>query len=223
MNLIVETREKVGGGTVVAVRRRGLIPGEVYGHGFGNIHIAVSAKEFAKALKAAGETTIINLQMDGDAIPTLIHDITHDPLSGNIAHVDFYRVRMDEKITAKVPIEYCGQSPAVKAGGVLVKAIHEIEVEALPHNIPRHFQVDLSRIMEIGESLYVKDVIEANMKHGGIIIVAPNTVIATVIAPRAEEEQAPPVISIEDTKVETDEKKAQREKEKASESDEKGA
>ncbi len=221
MNLVVTTREKVGRSAVAAVRREGLIPGEVYGHGFANIHIAVPAKEFAKALKEAGETTVINLQLGDEAIPTLIYEVTHDPFLNRIRHVDFYRVRMDEKISAKVPIEYIGQSPAVKAGGVLVKAVHDIEVEALPQDIPRHFEADLARIVEIGGSLYVKDIMDVETKYGGIITVALGTVIATVIAPRAEEEQATLATPLEDVKVETDEKKAERQKEKAAGAEEK--
>lgn len=221
MNLSVQAREKVGRSAVHAVRREGLIPGELYGHGFANIHVAVSAKDFAKAFKEAGETTVVNLQLNEELIPALIYEVTHDPFLNRVRHVDFYRVRMDEKISAKVPIAYIGQSPAVKAGGVLVKALLTIEVEALPQDIPRHFEADLARIVEIGGSLYVKDIMDAETKYGGIITVAPDIVIATVIAQRAEEEQAAPAVAIEDMKVETDEKKAERQKEKAAGAEEK--
>ena len=215
MNLTVETREKVGTASARDTRAKGHIPAEVYGHGFANAHVAVPVKEFNKAFKEAGETTVITLHMGTEKIPALIYDVTHDPRSGAVRHIDFYRVRMDEKITAKVPVEFVGESPAVKEGGVLVKAVHEIEVEALPGDMPRHFEVDLVGIAEIGGSVYVKDIKDKKALESGIIKVAPDMVLATVIAQRAEEEEVAPVASIEDIAVESEEKKAEREKEKA--------
>ncbi len=216
MNLIVQTREKTGGSASVAARRTGLIPAEIYGRGFTNAHIAVSVKDFAKAFAYAGETTVITLVLDTEKMPALIYGVARDPRTGDIAHIDFFRVRMDEKITAKVPLVFVGESPAVKAGGVLVKAVHEIEVEALPGDMPHSFTINLAHIANIGESVHVKDIIwEGAALNNGIIKMAPDMTLATVIAPRAEEEVSAPVISIEDVKVEGEEKKAQKEKEKA--------
>lgn len=222
----MHVREKLGTSATNAVRKKGCIPVEIYGHGFENIHAATLARDFAKVHKAAGETTIITVALPNEKIQALIYDVAHDPRTGAVIHADVYRVRMDEKITAKVPIEFIGNSPAVKAGGVLVKAVHEIEIEALPGDIPHTFIADLSRIKEIGESLRVKDALGGGTAPRENIIKVPlDMVIATVIAPRVQEEAPVASPTMEDVKVETEEKKAtrqaqnevEREKEKATE------
>lgn len=211
MNLSVQPREKLGSSAARELRAKGLMPGEVYGHGFENVHIAVPAKEFTRIFKEAGETTVITLEVGADTIPTLIYEVAHDPLSGAVAHADFYRVRMDEKITAGVPVEFIGQSPAVKGGGVLIKAVQEVAVEALPGDMPRSFAADISRLTEIGQSLYVKDLpLADSVKKGVLVKLAPDTVVATVIAPRAEEVAPAAPVDISAVKVETEEKKAMR-------------
>jgi len=215
MDLNIQIREKVGTSAANELRAKGYIPIEIYGRGFTNIHGGVLVKDFTKAFKITGETTVITLAFPNEKIPTLVYDVAHDPRTGIVTHVDFYRVRMDEKITAHVPIEYVGESQAVKGGGVLVKAVHEIEVETLPGDMPHTFTVDLSRITEIGGSVQVKDVlVEGKAPREGIIKVAGDMVIATVIAPRAEEVVPVAAPRMEDIKVETEEKKTEREKEK---------
>lgn len=211
MDLPVQIREKIGTSAVNAVRKQGFIPVEIYGHGVQNIHAAVLTRDFMHAYTVAGETTVITLALPNEKIPALIYAVAHDPRTGAIIHADLYRVRMDEKITARVPIEFTGDSQAVKAGGVLVKAVHEIEVEALPGDMPHLFTADLSRITVIGGSVCVKDVlVGGSVPRAGIIKVAPNMVIATIIAPRVEEETPSAAPTMEEVKVETEEKKALR-------------
>lgn len=218
MYLTVQIREKVGASATNAVRAKGLIPVEIYGHRFQNIHAAVSIKDFTKVYTVVGETTVITVALQNEKMPALIYAVARDPRTDAIIHADLYRVRMDEKITAHVPIEFIGESPAVKAGGVLVKAMHEIEVEALPGDMPHSFIINLSRIAEMGQSIHIKDIVlEGAALKSAIIKVAPDMVLATVIAPRAEEEVVAPAVSIEDVKVEGEEKKIQKEKEKAAE------
>lgn len=144
MDLAVKTREKFGKSTK-ALRKEGFIPAELYGRGFENAHLAISKKDFQKAFEEAGESTIINLLIGSEKRPALVHDIQKDFLTDEIIHIDFHQVRMDEKITAHVPLEFTGESPAVKEfAGILNKTISEIEVEALPGDLPRHFEVDIS-------------------------------------------------------------------------------
>src|SRR5690348_6513512 len=113
MELTATTREKLGKG-LRALRREGFIPAELYGHGISNEHLSVPAKEFSKVFKAAGATTIVNLIIGKEKKPALIHDVQRDYLSGEVAHIDFHQVRMDEVITAKVPLEFVGESKAVR-------------------------------------------------------------------------------------------------------------
>jgi len=215
MDLEVKDREKFGK-AVKSLLREGLIPAELYGHGFENAHLAVNRKEFAKALQEAGESTIINLITSKGKRPALVHNIQKNFLTDEIIHIDFHQVRMDEKIKADVLLEFVGEAPAVKEfGGVLNKTISEIEVEALPGDLPRSFQVDISGLKELNQSVYIKDL---KIPKGVEILVEPETVIVTVTPP-AEEEKVEEVAPVDVTtvKVESEEKVAERAKEKEKE------
>ena len=197
-----------------ALRAEGRIPAELYGHGVPNAHLVIDTKEFVKVFREAGENTVVTLLVGDEKRPTLIHDVIHDYLTGAVEHVDFYQVRMDEVIKAHVPVEFVGESPAVKAaGGILNKTISEIEVEALPADLPHRFTVDLGVLVELEQSIYVRDLA---VPKGVKMHLAPETVIVTVGAPRKEEEIIAPVAAVDVTevKVETEEKKAERDKEK---------
>ncbi|MBI4085483.1 MAG: 50S ribosomal protein L25 [Candidatus Liptonbacteria bacterium] len=214
MDLTVKEREKFGKG-IVSLRREGFIPAELYGHGLKNIHLSVSRKDFEKVFGEAGESTVINLLIGEEKRPALVHDIQKDFLTNEIIHIDFYQVRMDEKIKTHVPIEFTGDAPAVKEfGGVLNKTISEVEVEALPADLPRQFEVDVSGLKELNQSFYVGDL---KVPAGVEILVDPKTVIATVTPPVEEEkvEEAVPV-DVTAVKVEAEEKAAERAKEKES-------
>ncbi len=215
MELAVQTRDKFGKANK-ALRKQGVIPAELYGHGIGNMHLSVDAKEFKKVFKEAGENTLIELVIAGEKRQALIHDVTENYLSGNVDHVDFYQVRMDEKIKAHVPIEFAHDAPAVKEfGGILNKTMSEIEVEAMPADLPHRLTADLSSLAELNQSLYVKDI---PVPKGVKILIDPETAIATVTPPIKEEEViAKPEVDVTAVKVETEEKKTEREKEKEEE------
>lgn len=203
MELKAEKREILGG-KVNALRKEGFIPAELYGHGKENVHLTVNGKEFAKVLKEAGESTVITLVIGKEKTPALIHDVNIDPISDAVLHVDFYAVNMNEEIDAEVQFEFVGEAMAVKTqGGVLVKSMHEIEVRALPANLPHSIEVDLSVLDNIHDSIHVKDL---KVKSGVKLLAEPDAVIATIIEQETEEEVAGPV-SVADVKVEGEEKK----------------
>jgi len=237
MELAVTTREKFGK-AVKYLRREGLIPAELYGHGVKNLHLAVVAKDFSKILKEAGTSTVVNLLIDSDPSapkahppsaetssrqrrgspeaagqgkrPALIHDVVRDYLTDSVIHVDFYQVKMDEKIKAKVVLEFLGSAPAVKdQGGILNKVMSEVEVEALPAALPHSLSVDLSVLDELNKSIYIKDL---SIPGEVEVLVEPETVVATVTPPIVEEEKVEEgPVDVGDVKVETEEKKAERE------------
>ena len=215
MNLSVQTREILGKKTK-SLRKQGFIPAELYGHGLENQHLSVPAKEFGKVFKKAGESTLIKLKVEsGKEFNVLIHDIIKNALTDEISHIDFYSVKMDEKIRARVPLEFIGESLAVKEkGGVLIKSMHEIEVESLPADLPHHLIADISRLMEIGDSLSVVN-LEVPVKVK--IMVNPETVIASVIEPVKEEEIEKGPASVEEVKVEAEEKKQVKQEKESSE------
>ena len=212
MDLAVQPREKLGK-SVRSLRKQGLLPAELYGHGIKNVHLSVSFKEFVKVFKEAGSNTLVTLVLGGAKRPALIHDIDKDFLSDEITHVDFYQVKMDEKLKTKVPLEFLGESPAVKEqAGILNKAMTEIEVEALPADLPHRLTVNLAALLELNQSIYVRDVA---VPKGAHILVDPETVIATVTPPVAEEvEVVETPVDVTAVKVETEEKKAERTAEK---------
>ncbi|HVM77199.1 MAG TPA: 50S ribosomal protein L25 [Candidatus Paceibacterota bacterium] len=214
MDLAVKTREIIGK-KVRALRREGMVPAELYGHGIENVHLAVSAKEFNKVYKEAGQTGVITLLVGKEKRPAMIHEIMRDSVTGDFLHVDFHQIRMDEKITAKVPLVFAGEAPAVKEkGAILNKAILEIEVEALPASMPHEITVDLASLKELNESIYVKDI---KRPHGVKFLVEDTAAVVTATEPKAEEEAPAPAMDVTDIKVETEEKKAERQAEKAKE------
>jgi len=205
MELTAQKRS-VFGKAVRTLRRKGLIPAELYGHGVENIHLAVEAREFGKIFREAGVNTIVNLRLEDALKPVIIYAVDRDYITGEVIHIDFYLVRMDEKVTVRIPLEFRGEAPAVKEkNGVLSKAMNEIEVEVLPGRIPHNFIVNLETLDEIGKSICVKDLLVAeDVKFK----VDPETVIVTVQAEEEEKTEEP--ISVEDVKVEGEEKKLER-------------
>lgn len=200
--------------------KQGLIPAILYGHNIENVKLAISKKDFDKALKAVGESSILTLELEsgkkGDKRPVLVHDIQYGLISHEPTHVDFYQVKLDEKIKAHVALEFIGESSAVKNfGGILNKSVFEIEVEALPNDLPHNIEVDLSKLEVIDSSIYLKDL---SIPKGVKLLESPETVVATVTPPRSEEEIAATkeavVEKVDEVKVEVDEKKADREQEK---------
>lgn len=170
-------------------RIQGDIPAEIYGHGKENIHVFVSRKDFDSVFKKAGESTVIELMLEGVSHPVLIYDIQRDALRDVVLHVDFYEVRMDEKVKADVPIEFSGEAPAVKTyNGILVKSLEEITVEALPTQLPQHILVDLSGLSELNQTLYVKDIPSI---LGVRFLVDPDMAVASVVEQSVEVEETP--------------------------------
>lgn len=212
MDLQVQKREKLGRG-VKALRKHGLVPAELYGRSLENLHLSVPLKEFRKVFKIAGENTVVQVLLDGKKHPVLIQDVSYNPVTDEMESVDLYQVRMDEKLKVKVPLEFVGVAVAVKEkNGLLVKALQEVEVEALPNDLPHHLTVDISKLADIGQSIYVKDLA---VPVGVKVLVNPDTVVVTATAKVTEEEelkmqQAAAAAGAEGVKVETEEKKAER-------------
>ncbi len=209
IELKAEPREVIGK-KVKRVRKTGLIPAVLYGHKIKSIAVSVSEKEFQKAFREAGETSILHLVLDEKKHNVLIHDLALNPLGGEILHVDFYEVRMDEKLKAKIPLVFIGESLAVKnEGGVLVKAIQEVEVEALPKDLPKEILVDISVLATFDDKIQIKDLKVASEVK---ILAEPKEIVALVVPPRSEKEleemAAKPVEQVGEVKVVGEEEKA---------------
>ena len=203
------------GKKVKSLRREGIIPAVVYGGKEGAVPLELDLKEFSKLFKTAGETTLIKLFVGDSAKNVLIHDVNRDPVTETINHVDFYEVKMDEKITAKVPLVFIGDAPAVAdLDGVLVKAMQELEVRALPAHLPREIEVDISSLKTFDNNIVVKDIkLPPNVETTE----NPETSVAAVTPPRSEaelEELSGEVKEqVEEVAVEAEEKVKERQKE----------
>ncbi|MBI3633794.1 MAG: 50S ribosomal protein L25 [Candidatus Vogelbacteria bacterium] len=173
-------------------RLAGELPVVVYGAGEKPMHLFVWAKDFAKVWKQAGESSIVKLDTDGAKKDVLIQDVAFHSVSGEPLHADFYMVKADQVIRVSIPIKFQGVAPAAKTfGGVLVKVMHEIEVEALPANLPHEYIVDVSGIEKLEDQITVGSL---KVSSGVKIIASSDDIIALVSVGKEEvEEVAAPV------------------------------
>jgi large subunit ribosomal protein L25 len=190
--LKVSQRETFGSRATRRLRRDGLVPGIVYGQGGEARPFQVSAREL-RVLLSQGHT-LLDLELDGStAVPVVIKEQQHHPVRGDVLHLDFLEVRLDEEIEAEVPIELEGtdQAPGVREGGVLEHVTREITVEALPTAIPERITVDVSE-MEINDTINLASVgVPSGVK---LMAEEPEEItIATLSPPRVEEEPEPEV------------------------------
>jgi large subunit ribosomal protein L25 len=147
------------GRKVKRLRKEGKIPSNVYGKDIKSVSIVVNEKEFDKVYKEAGETGVVEITLDKETKPTLIHNVQTNPVTGAILHVDFFQVDLKKKITANVPIELEGESPAEKQGlGTVVLYVDEIEVESLPADIPEKFVLNIENLTEVEQQLTASDI-----------------------------------------------------------------
>ncbi|MEK7659203.1 MAG: 50S ribosomal protein L25 [Patescibacteria group bacterium] len=196
IELEAKIRESVGK-ALNSLRKEGFLPSVVYGHNFEASPIQIKYTDFENAFKKAGESTLINLKIGDKEELTVIKDIQKNPVTDKIIHADFYKVNLKERIKAKIPLVSVGESEAVKAGGVLIKTISELEVEALPQDLPHELQIDLSRLQNFGDHILVKDILVSSKVK---IEANPEDVVALIQAPREEVvEEAPP--SVEEVEV----------------------
>ena len=198
------------GRKVNALRRTGFIPAILYGHGKKPTAIAVGARDFDKIFKEAGETSLIALALEGKKHNVFIHDFSRDALTSQVTHVDFFEVKMDEKIKTKVPFVFVGESQAVKAdGGVLVRAMQEVEVEALPQDLPKEIVVDISGLKTFEDKIHIRDLVLAGSVK---ILSGTEETIVLVAPPRSDKEmeelEAKPVDTVAEVKVVGEEEKA---------------
>lgn len=196
-----------------SLKKEGMIPAVLYSKGTEATHLSLNLKEFARVYKQAGESTIVNLNIEKDGKiqtqPVLIHEVDHDPVSDILRHADFYVVNMDEKITATIPLVFVGESEAVKASnGIFIKNIHEVEVEALPKDLPHEIHVDISDIKTFDDHICLKDL---KVASGVEVKGDANEIVALVKPPRTEEElkalEGAVEINLDTVKVESEEKK----------------
>lgn len=187
--LEIAPREVMGKATK-RLRKEGIIPANIFGHKEEPQAVQLDAVTFDRLRRSRGATGIITLRMpDGNGAQTaLIRHVQHDPRSGKVVHVDFFRVSMNESLKIKVALHFVGESPAVKnENGVLLHLLDALEVECLAGEIPEYIEVDISSLNEIDGMLHAEDVkLPAKVK----LVTDPKEGVAKVAATRAEVTEA---------------------------------
>ena len=169
------------------LRRDGILPGVLYGKGIVSTPLSLPFDAFERLYKDTGETTIINLQIEGEKEPrpVLVKDTQFDPVEDRHVHVDFYQIKADEELKATVPLRFINEASAVKEyGGILITNKDEVEVECLPRDLPHDIEVDLSPLVAIDSAITVKDL---RVPAGVKILAEPDESIVVVTPPAAEE------------------------------------
>lgn len=151
-------KRTVTGKKIKKLRKSGLLPANIYGKDIKSISVQVPYKDFESLYKIAGETGLIDVEIDGQLKPILIKNVQKEPISKQVLHADFYQVNLKEKITAMIPVVTIGEAKAVtEKVGLLLTPISEIEVEALPEDLPEKIEVNVENLAAVDEQITVAD------------------------------------------------------------------
>lgn len=176
---------------VNSLRKSGKMPAVFYGPKEASTPIKLTIVDFKKALKTAGESTVVSLEGNGIEVEALIHAFDLDPVTDVPTHVDFYAIEKGKKLSVDVPVEFVGTSPAVKdLGAVLVKVMHEVKIEALPKDLPHNLEIDIAGLVNFDSVLTVGDI---KLPAGVSLKDKPEEVVASVYEPKEEVIETGPV------------------------------
>jgi len=179
------------GKKLAELRQAGKIPAVVYGHKTENLNLEFNYTEFEKAFKSAGESTIIELVLEGkEPIKALISEVQIEPGKGRIVHADLHQINMKEKINANVPINLIGESRLVKEeGAVVIHNISDVDINCLPGDLIHEIEVDISTLNDFEDNIAIKDLkVPANVE---IMNHEPEDVVVLVTRPKEEKEEEP--------------------------------
>ncbi len=182
-------REETGK-KVANLRDKELVPGVIYGQGIKTRHLAVKYLDLEKIYRQAGESSLIDLKIgQEEPVKVLFAEIQTNPITGKYIHADFHQIKMDEKLTANIPLKFIGEALAVKSlGGILETSLQEVAVECLPNDLVHEIEVDLSPLKTFDDIIYIKDL---KIPAGLEILNKPDEAVALVVEPSREEELKP--------------------------------
>jgi len=159
IELMAEKRTVLGK-QVKQLRRQRQVPGVIYGHGFNPVPLQFEEHSLRRVLSRVGGSQLVSIKIKGEkqAKMALVREVQRDPIRRTLLHVDFYHVKMTERLTAEVPLEIVGESPVVEAGeGILLQGLSTVEIECLPGDLVDAIEVDLSDLTKVDQALYVRD------------------------------------------------------------------
>lgn len=206
---LTATKRTKKGNALDTLRAQGAMPAVVYGPKQESLSITVNQRDFQKVFKSAGESTVVSVTVDGDVIPTLIHEVDLDPVTNLPRHADFYAIVKGQKVQVQIPLSFEGESEAVKGGANLVKTMHEIEVEADPMNLPHELVVDISKLVAVGDQVLAQDI----TLPAGVTLAGDAEEVVAIAAAAKEEviEEAPAAIDM--TQIGISEERGKKEEE----------
>lgn len=211
ITLLATTRDTFP--SVEEARKAGSIPAVFYGSKKDATSIFVSRALFEKTLKEVGESTVITLDTGSEKISALIHDVQFDPVTDRVLHADFYAVNANEKVQVGVHLEFTGVSEAVKTlGGTLVKVAHELQIEALPKDLPSEIVIDISKLDTLDSVITVGDIVLPT----GVVAQSDKDEVIASISVAKEEDLSAPVVETDLSAIEV-EKKGKKDEEEAKE------
>ena len=183
-------KREVLGKKVKKLRKEGILPGNIYGKDIASLAVQMPTKEFKELFKQVGYTGLIDIQLEGEKVrPALIHDVHFDHVAQAPLHVDFYQVNLKEKVRTMVPVVLVGEPQAVTDKvGELLQTMNEVEVEALPGDLPEKFEVDVTKLATLEDQITIADL----QKPQGVELTAePEQVVAKIAEQQKEPEPTP--------------------------------
>jgi large subunit ribosomal protein L25 len=172
------------------LKKDGFFPAVFYGPKEKSASIKIKEIDFIKTYKEAGESSIVFLNDGSTEHETLIHDVQFDAVSERPIHADFYVIEKGKKVNVHVPLTFVGVAPAEKSlGGVLVKVMHEIEIESMPKDLPSELEIDISSLVDFDSQIQAKDI---KLPLGVELLTDPEEVLALVQEAKEEDFEAAP-------------------------------
>ena len=201
------------------IRKAGKVPAVFYGKKEASTPISISKVDFLKIWKEAGESSVVTLDTPDGEKDSLIQDVDIDPVTGVPLHADFYVFEKGHKVKVALPLEFIGIAPAVKdLGGMLVKVLHELKVEAMPKDLPHNLIVDTNTLASFNDQVLAGNIV---LPNGVTLLENPEEVVALVSAPREEKEEE--VVPIDLTQIEVEKKGKEETAEEGAPTEEKKA
>ncbi|MDD5198053.1 MAG: 50S ribosomal protein L25 [Candidatus Gracilibacteria bacterium] len=186
------------------------VPAVVYGHNVASQAITVGASDLLKVFRKSGKTHIVELTLDGKKQDILIHETQRAPVSGDFLHVDFFAVSATEKIHVQIPLHLIGSSPAQVQGGLVEQNMHTVEVKCLPKNLVDAFEVDLSKLENLGDIIHVRD-LNIDTKKFDILSDLDGAIVSIRLPKGTQDEEVVAEVAAAEVPSVQDEKKAEKE------------
>src|SRR3989338_7644805 len=175
--ITLEVQARDGSDSPELLRERGVIPAVFYGPKESATPIAIDSLRLERLWREAGETTIVRLTGIGEEKDALIHDVQFHPVTGKLEHADFYVIEKGKKVKITVPLAFVGQAPAEKAGHIVIKTMHEVEIEVTPQDLPHNLPVDLSTLENIGDHITAGRI---PLPGSAVLITDPEEIVVSV-------------------------------------------